>query len=204
MTDATYEFPQAIKDALDQETFDVLDFVTGDLTPQDTVKIYTDRAAGWDLNKLVSREKAIEDAAEKDGLSIADEADWVDPEELAAVQARVEAGALTFHLKALAPALKKAINKNLRATHSYKEGGDYNDNAAFFDALTFELMSRTIVKAVRADGKTDATWPIAKLEKLQGVLDEAEFGRLDVAVFSINAEGDLYEAAVSADFLSKR
>lgn len=205
MTDAIYDaLPETVRPLLDQDTFDIFDFVTGDATPADQVVIYADRAAGWDLNKLVQREKDIENQATSDGLSIADDADWVDPEELAAVKARVEAGKLTFHLKALAPALKKSIRKHLEATHNFKADGSYEENESFYQALTYELAARTIVKAVNPAGQVNADWTIAKVQKLEERLDESEFARLDRAVFAINADGDLYEAAVSADFLSKR
>lgn len=206
MTDNLLDaLPETVKDALNQDTFDVLDFVTGDLTPKDSILIYTDREAGYELNQFVQREKEIAKRAEIEGLGIADDADWVDEDEVAAVRKRVEDSALTFHLKALAPALKKAIRQKLVATTNYVEGASFEENIEFFQQFTYELMARTIVKAVTATGKVDANWgDIEKIKKLEARLDESEFGRLDQKVFSINSDGDVYDAAVSADFLSKR
>jgi len=203
MTDLL-ELSENIEAALNQETFDVLEFVTGDLTPKDEVVIYTDAEAGYALDKLVQAEADNASRAESEGLGITDELTWVDPDEVDALRERIEASALTFELKGMAPQLKKAIRSALVAKHGHKESDDFEKAEPFYRELTHELIARSIVQARRADGKLDKTWTAEKIATLDGRLHPTEFGRLDQAVYRVNSDTDVFDRAVSADFLSKR
>jgi len=198
------DLPANLETALDQETFDVLDFVTGDLTPEDTVVIYTDATAGYALDRLAEAEKEQAKRGETEGLGIADELVWVDPDEVDALKAKIEASALTFKLKGLAPALKKALRANLVAKHNFKEDASFDESEGFYRDFTHELIARSIVEARTSTGKVDKTWTVEKISKLEGRIHPTEFARLDRAVFAVSSDAELFDLAVSADFLSKR
>lgn len=198
------DLPDNISAVLDQDSFDVLEFVTGDLTPKDSVVVYTDTEAGYALDKLVEAEAENAKRGETEGFGITDELVWVDPDEVEALKAKIEASALTFELKGLAPAAKKALRASLVAKFNYKEGATFEESEPFFRAFTHEMIARSIVLAKNAAGKTDRNWTADKVAAFDGRLHPTEFARLDGAVAKVNADADVYDRAVSADFLSKR
>lgn len=196
---------EALNAALDQDSFDVLEFVTGDLTPRKTVSIYTNSEAGYRLDTLLAQEEEnVRIASESDGLSITDGGVWVDEEEVKALREQVEASTLTFHLKGLAPKAREAIQKELRAKHNYKDDADNEAQEEYFNEFQNTLVAKSIEKAVNAKGATDTSWSADKVAVLRGRVNALELGRLDNAVFEINTDADLYSRAVNADFLSKR
>lgn len=206
MTEITTDnLPDAVKEALAPETFDVLEFVEGQGTPADSVTIYTNNKAGFRLGQLIDQEAANGDRAQAEGLGIADELEWVDPDEIAALREQIEATALTFELSGLAPAAKEAIRKSLTAKHGFSDSKPLAEQEAYFEDYTHTLIAKTITGVTRADGVRDPkTWDVERVAGLRARLNEAEFKRLDNAVYEINFKTDVFDRAVSADFLSKR
>lgn len=195
-------FSDALNQALDQESFDVLEYVTGDLTPRKKVTVYTNAEAGYRLDELLERERASQ--SEGDGLSIADEVEWVDEEEVKALREQIEASALTFHLKGLAPKAREAVQKELQAKHNFSDDAADEVKQAYFEEFTSTLIAKSIERVTNAKGASDTSWSPLKVATLRGRINGVEFGRLDEAVFDINTDSDLYSRAVNADFLSKR
>lgn len=201
----TEELPTNVQEALSPETFDVLEFVSGKGTPMDDITIYTDNEAGYRLAKLAEMEAASAKRGEVEGLGIADELDWVDPDEVAELSERITSSALTFNLRGIAPAAKTAIRANLVAKHNFSEKTPAEDNSAFFEDFTCTLIAKTVTSVTKANGGTDSKpWTVERVGALREILNESEFQRLDTAVYSLNYNTDVYDRAVSADFLSKR
>lgn len=203
MTDAT--LPETVEAALAPETFDVLEFVSGQGTPEDTVTVYAADKAARRLAKLVAIEAESEARGAAEGFGIADELEWADPDEIAALRKEIEATALTFELTGLAPAAKKALRNSLVAKHGFSEKKPLEEQEAYFIELTHTLIAKSIKGVTRADGAKGASeWTPEMVAGLQGNLNESEWARLDQAVVSINYDTDSYDIAASADFLSKR
>lgn len=200
------DLPESVTEAMSQEAFDVLNFVTGYGTPVSSVEIYANADAGYRLAQLVERERAIAAKAEVEGLSIAEDADWVDPDEVEAIKTEIEDSALTFKLQAIAPGAKETLRERLAEKHSFDPEVPVEDQEAFFREYTLELAAATIKSVThKASGKVDESpWTPERVEALRVSLYEYEFQRLDRAVYALNFEGDVFERAVSADFLSKR
>lgn len=195
----------ALNDALNQESFDVLEFVTGDLTPRTKVTIYTDADAGYRLNELLAIEESSQrDAQQGDGLSIADDVAWVDPDEVDGLKQRIEASAVTFHLKGLAPKAREALQKELRAKHNVKDDSDEETQNAYYVEFFNTLTAKTIEFAENARGAKDTSWSSDKVATLEGRVNATEMGHLAEKVNEVNFDTDLFSRAVNADFLSKR
>lgn len=199
MTDTSNS--EALDAVLDQDAFDVLEYVTGDLTPRKTVTLYTNAEAGYRLDELLAIEA---NATHGDSLSIADEVPWVDEDEVADLRKQIEASALTFHLKGLPPKAREAVQKELQAKHNFSDDATDEEKTAYFEEFTNTLIAKSIESVKNAKGAADRSWSATKIATLRGRLNGVEFGRLDEAVFEINTDSDLFSRAVNADFLSKR
>ena len=201
----TEELDESVIAALAPETFDVLDFVTGSGLPRKKVTLYTDVEAGQRLADLVAAEKAIENRAETDGLGITDDVEWVDPEEVAQLREKIEGSAITFTLKGLAPAAKKALRLSLVAKHNYKEDVPAAEQEGYFEEYSYTLIAKTIESLSRADGAVDnKKWTPERVKKFHESFNEGEYKRLDDTVYEVNFQTDVFDRAASADFLSKR
>lgn len=198
------ELPEEIATPLAPENFDVLDFVAGKGTPVGKVTIYTDDEAGHELAEWAQKEADNADRAEAEGFGIADEVEWIDPDVLDELRARVEASALTFKLRGLTPAEKKAIRNSLIAKHNFKEDST-EPQEEYFEEYSYTLIAKSIASVTRADGAIDdKKWTVERVAALRAKVNETEFARLDGEVYDINFKTDIYDRAVSADFLSKR
>lgn len=194
---------EAIVDAAtNSETFDVLEFVTNAKLPEDTVSVNTDYAAGMRLNKIFAAEAAREKNAKKgkkDSLSIGDDYDDVtDENEVNELYERLAATAITFKLRGLAPAARKAIQNNLRATLNYTEGAE---NPEYWEALNTKIVADTIQSVTNASCQTDPNkWTPERLAKLEEIAHPEEFSKLLIAALELNFATQLVEAKVNADF----
>lgn len=194
-------FSEELNNALNQDSFDVLEFVTGDLTPRKVVTLYTDAEAGYRLDELLAVE---EESSKGASFSIVDEVAWVDPDEVDELKARIEASALTFALKGLAPKAREAIQKELQAKHNFTEDAPEEQRLAYFEDFQNTLVAKSITKATNAKGASDSSWSADKVETFSGRVNQTEFQRLVTAVYDINTDAEIYSRAVNADFLSKR
>lgn len=195
---------EAIEAATAEDTFDVLAFVKGAATPEDDVTVYTDADAAMRTAKSLIAEKAKREAKENnDEYSLADDYDDEDTavlseEELEELHERLLNSAITFHVKGLAPAALKALEKSLQAKLDYKEG---RANPEYDEALERELISRSIVRVTNAAGAvSNAAWTVEQVSELTDNLYPSELNKLFVAVAQINYVAAIFDRAVSADF----
>ena len=203
------DLPESVETALSPETFDVLEFVAGGNTPEDSVTIYTDQAAAYAYHNLIEKERAAFEAAEKkkkestkhSALSIADADDEVfhpDEQELAELLEQLEATALTFHVKGLAPKLRKAIEKEKVAKHNHKEG---SEDKEYYDDLYTTIVAKSIVGVTKADGSKGRTeWNSESVKALYEVLHESQWGLLLNACVSTGYNAGVFDGIVTADF----
>lgn len=182
-----------VDEALDLEEFDVLDFVSGGALPTKTIKFYTNAAAAFELAEIIDHEKAV---AESETWSLADEND-VDEERVGELREALEASALTFELRGLAPAAILAIEASLRAKHEYKEG---DDNEAYNEAFNLQLVSDSIQSVTNAAGAKGKKLTPAAVRKLNGSAHPGEWAKLFGKVFELSYSYNIFDKAVSADF----
>lgn len=193
----------AVEEATDLDTFDVFEFLEGANTPQNKVTIYTDADAALKVARfLVNEKERNERSKQMDQYSLADDYDEeeenLSEEELTELHNRLTASALTFELKGLAPAARKALEKKLQATTDYSEteaSPEYNR------ALDGELVARSILSVTNAKGqKSSNKWTAENVLKLTDTLYESEAGKLFQGVGEINYVGAVFDRAVTADF----
>lgn len=194
---------EAIAEATDLDTFDVFEFLEGANTPQNTVTVYTDADAALKVAHFLVEEKERNERSKQiDQYSLTeeldDEAEQLSEEELTALTERLKASALTFELKGLAPAARKALEKHLQATTDYSA----TDESPEYDrALDGELVARSIVGVTNARGKKSSTkWTAENVLKLTDTLYESESAKLFRGVGEINYVGAIFDRAVTADF----
>lgn len=187
----------------DPETFDVLEFVNGSATPVREVVVYTNADAVLKLGTIFNKEEARTQAV-KDGevLSLADDYEVTDEDEVNALYEELTKTALTFHLKGLAPKVIDAMEKHLRATHDYKEG---KENEAYNEAVNMELIARSITSVDRADGTTNSNpWTAEMADDLAVSLYPTELQKLFNAVAEVTYIGNAFHQVAKTDFLSRR
>lgn len=206
MTNAEEALADAVANATNRETFDVISFFSGGALPTEKVVIYRDIEAAYELNKIYQAEEDVAKGKAKkkkvDSLSIADpDADAEDAakeEKIAEYRDRLKQSAVTFHLRGLAPKAQLAIEKNLQATLPYKEGGE---NPEYDEAFYGTLIAKTIQYVTNAAGaKDDSPWDADRVKELTENLPGAEFGKITEGVIKLTYAGNAIDRAVSADF----
>lgn len=202
MTDTTIavepEVEVAIANATSEDNFDALAFFSGAALPEDTITVYQDIAAAYRLSALLEKQQEQAQRGENDGLSLADETDSVDENEIDALRAQLLASAVKFNLRGLAPAARDAIEKNLRAKHPYTEGAE---NTEYNEAFNATLIAKTIVSVTNAKGQTDKNaWDAARVLAFGKAAQPSEFEKLFLGAFRVNYVGDAIDRAVNADF----
>lgn len=194
-----------VSEALSSETFDVLDFVAGAGGPRDTVTVFTDKAAGYELLKLLAAEEVSDADIESQGLSIADDVPWIDPVEREALVKRINDSKITFHLQGLTPERRKEIRNALVEKHDYKEDEDPALYADYFEEFSAQLIAESIQKVVNAKGQSDTKpWTTDRVLALKGMILDGEYARLDAETFQLTYNAEIFDRAVNADFLSRR
>lgn len=194
----SFNIEAVIEEGTSRETFDVLEFVKSSNLPKSEVVVYTDADAALKLAKIFIAEAEQSKKAAEDALSIDDEYEGADEDEINELHERLSASALTFHLQGLAPAATRALEKHLQATEDYKEGGD---NEAFNDLFNNTLIAKTIVSVERPDGKINTSpWTPEKVADLNESLYVSEANKLFTGAAEVNYVGAIFDRAISADF----
>ena len=188
----------AIEEATSRETFDVLEFVKGANLPKNDVTIYTDADAALKLARIFVAEAARSKKEAEEGLSLSDEFEGPDEDEISELHERLTASALIFHLQGLAPAATKALENHLKATLEYTEGAE---NEEFNEVFNNTLIAKSIVSVSTATGHTsDAAWTPEKVNELNESLYVSEANKLFTAAAEVNYVGAIFDRAVAADF----
>lgn len=202
MTDATTDLEQdtavAVENATSEDEFDALTFFAGAALPEDTITVYQDARAAYSLSEIERKIREQKEQDELEGTSLADEVEYIDPDEIDALKTRLKASAVNFKLRGLAPAARDAIEKHTRATHPYTEGAD---NTEYNEAYNASLIASTIVNVSNAAGKVDKNkWDAARVLAWGQAAQPSEFSKLFEGVFRVNYIGDAIDRAVNADF----
>jgi hypothetical protein len=189
---------KAVEEATSEENFDALDYFSNASLPTGTATLYRDTAAAVRVNEIREEIAASEKQDEDEGLGLADEGGYVDDDELDELTERLKASAVTFHLQALAPAARTALEKSARAKHGFKDG---EENTGYWEAFNANLVAKSIQSVVNAKGQKDSNkWDAARVIKFIEVLEPNEWQKLFVKVFELNFIQDAIDRAVSADF----
>lgn len=196
-----------VDEALDVETFNVLDYLEDQPVATDEVKIYTHVGNSRKLSQLLKERSEIlalrKAKAQHDDysdLSIADEdLDTELDDEINALLEELEKTALTFKMKTVAPALIRAIEKSSEA----KVQSDWTakEQEMHRQRTTADILSRAIDGVYRGDGAVDNTeWNAQRLLKLEEALYAEQSQRLISALYEMVYTGQVFEEALTVDF----
>jgi len=189
---------EAVAQATSEEKFDVLDFFSGASLPETEVTVYADAGAAFRLAQIKSEEKERAARAEEEGISLTDDVGYTDEDEVDELARRLQASAVIFKLRGLAPAAHEALEKHARAVNPFTEGAE---NREYNEAYNASLIASTIVSVRNAKGVTDKNkWDAARVLAFAEKAQPSEFERLYIGVFNVNFLGDAIDRAVSADF----
>lgn len=189
---------EAVAKATSEEEFDALSFFSGASLPEDTITVYADAATAYRLADLDRKKREQALLEEEEGVSIGDEIEYIDEDEVAALRQRLLASAVNFNLRGLSPAARDAIEKKARASNPYTEGGE---NSEYNEDFNANLIASTIVSVTNAKGQTDKNkWDAKRVLAFGKAAQPSEFDKLFTGVFRVNYIGDAIDRAVSADF----
>ncbi len=224
------------------ETFDARAAVTDATYPTDSIDVYSDAALAHKLNVVAneaakarylaelikqkfeaSTNKTIEDSLEDaPGWREADfEARKLEAK-VAGLVSDLQKTVKTFHLRGLAPAQwrlidkkwRKAIKPPARKNYPQTEEGEeeyeleiYERNLARNAALNNDQIASALIKVVRKhDGATDnSVWKHADVAVLNDSYLESEYDKLKNLMIQLTYANNIFQIAVEqdADFLSK-
>lgn len=196
-----------VDEALDVETFNVLDYLENQPVATDEVKIYTHVGNSRKLsqllkerNEIIALRKAKAQHEDYSDLSIADEdLDTELDDEINALIEELEKTALTFKMKSVAPALVRAIEKSSEA----KVQSDWSakEQELHRQRTTADILSRAIDGVYRGDGAVDnSEWNAQRLLKLEEALYAEQSQRLISALYEMVYTGQVFEEALTVDF----
>lgn len=187
---------EAIDKMSDPETFDVLEYVRGAHTPEETVTLYTDAGAALALSRRIEAE---ENAAKADKNEVLGLDEYSEDEDLTDLTDRLDASALIVSLKGMAPTLVDAMSKHHKATRGAKP------DAEFFEDFNNELIAKTIVQMTRPNGAVNKKeWTAALVAEFTASLYATEAEKLFTAVIDLTYVGSAFERIANTDFLSRR
>lgn len=155
---------------------DVLSFLDGAEYPTREVVVFTD----------------VKSADEYVRLNGADELDAAAEAELTALETKVRASAIIFHLRGMAPGVVNEL---------YTKNGDEEPEAE----KESRLVKATVYKVTNFEGVEDKhEFTEESVNKLRRYLKEGEFGKLVKGVIEVNFDANLFDRAVDAGFSGGR
>lgn len=203
-----------------EESFDLADVLKGASYPTDEVSIFLDGEKAHELNVVLdeiselARQAVQYTAGQNGGVADSPEKEELDEqiEELEVRQKQLIADVLksrlTFTVRGAAPEQWKLIIK--KWTRKSKKAADIEDEQERIDwaneKIDAELLSKTIVKIVTADGKVQNSGITQeKVEALRGTVLQSEFAKLQEAANALTFANGLFHNAIAsdADFLSQ-
>lgn len=195
---------EVLEEALDVEEFDVLSFVEGTTTPEDTVDIYTSAKAAYKLASLYEKEKLAAKAREEarkskvQSLSLTDEEFYLDEDEVDALTEELNASKLTFTLRGMLPVEIIALTKGLQATLPYVEGAD---NDEYNREVNGQIYVRTVQSITDARGRVQTKrMTVGGMYKLLDSLYPDQRIKLETAIWHVTSIANAFTQAVTADF----
>lgn len=199
------ETVEKVKELLNPDEFDVLDYVEDQPIATDTVKIFVNVKVSRELVKLKeerdtlleSRRKAMAKPGENFDLSIVDaDEDTEYDKQINDLYKELEKTALIFELQSVPPKLVRSIRQHWDATAK-----DAEDPEAHEERASADILRRAIASVRTGDGKVDKKeWTIERLIELDKRLHAEQSAKLIGALYSIIYTGEVFEQALSADF----
>lgn len=209
-----------VEELKSEESFDLADVLKEASYPTDEVSIFLNGEKAHELNMVLaeisekSREALQYTAGNNGGMADSPEKEELD-EQLEELELRqrelIEAvlkSRLTFTVRGAAPEQWKLIIK--KWTRKSKKAEDIEDEQERIDwandQIDAELLSKTIVKIVDANGKVQRSGiSHEKIEKLRGTVLQSEFAKLQETANTMTFANGLFHNAIAsdADFLSQ-
>lgn len=197
-----------VEEALNPEEFDILDYLDDAPLAQDTVSIYMDVQKSRELSRLMAeRQEVIRKARESEqkgkvevlGLDETADDDTEYDEAINELVEELEKTKMTFHMKSVAPALVRAIDKSYLAKR--KEDMTEEESAKYDDKRASDILSRAIDYVVVGDGRKDTKeWTGERLADLEKRLYSEQADRLISSLYDMVYAGHYLEQAITADF----
>lgn len=179
--------------------FNLTDEVLGRaVQPSDTVTVYLDAQAAYDLQKKKTENDASVKRGEPQSIGV--------DEDLEALIAKVRESALRFTLRALYEPERDVIaNKVQRERHMPKNATDIEKNLRQLeveDRIMAEWLARSITKVERlSDGAVDDSGYTAdQVEELRATLYDSEWKKLTALLSELSLTQTLFTSAVDAGF----
>jgi len=194
---ANIDVDAAVEEATSKENFDVLAFVQGSNLPTHDVTVYTDGDAALRMARILIAEDEREQRRQLEGVSLADDDEAVDEDEITELHDRLVAS-LVFHMQGLAPSATRALHNKLKATHPYVDGGE---NPEYTEAFNNTLIAKSILSVENAAGaKNTDKWTAEKVSDLLDSLYVSEANKIFDGAAELTYIGAIFDRAVSADF----
>lgn len=198
---------QHVEEAMNADTFDVLEYVENQDVASDEVTVYVNIKGAKKLQKLVEKrreylaeQRALAASGKEEPLGL-DEAyeDTEYDDEINALVDELEKTALTFELKSVAPALVRAIDKHYAAIEdkSWNETQRSEHNSE----RVADILSRAIEGVRLGNGKRDSgSWDKDRLKKFEEQVYDEQFAKLLSSLYEMVYSGSVFEEALTADF----
>lgn len=174
---------------VDPKTFSVLDAIKGRSYPTDTVNVYTDTAA---IYELVRAEKAANDA--KTG----EDADtW--GEKITSLKARVAESVLRFEMRGYAPAVRDALIEEAKAKFNIE--GALEEESEAGEWLTKRTIAESIIRVTNAAGEVDEhRVSVEDVDAWSQYLAPEEFAKLNAFSYLLSYQAFQYDLETTPDF----
>jgi hypothetical protein len=192
-----------------EESFNLLDAVQEVSYPTGSVVVYTNGELAVELNDLIAERGAIEAIEAQQGAQSLSNPELADLDiAIADLKDEIHASQLTFHMRGVAPAVKRAIAKKARAKFKVPKNADeFERNELWLeenDWTTYEIIAHAITKVVNAKGAVDKSGKRNEdVRALSERLAESEFQKLDLLCAKLSSASQLFSETLDADFLPK-
>lgn len=188
-----------------EESFDLLAAVQDVAYPTGQAVIYLNGQLAQEYNDAKAELDLLK-AEESQGIADPEQAEL--QEKLDTLLAEIRKSALTFHMRGVAPAVKKAISAKARAQFKIPKQADEDEKNEIWLKenawITNELIRHSIVKVVNAKGQVATkAYENADIQKLADTLIESEFSKLDALCAKLSQASYLFSESLDADFLQK-
>lgn len=202
------ELTEIVKE-MQAEEFNLLDALQEVSYPTGSVTVYTNGALAKELNEAIADREALVALEEKQDAKSLSNPELSDIDVLIEeLKAKIHSSGLTFHMRGVAPAVKRAIAKKARAKFKVSKTADeFEKNEMWLeenDWTTYEIIAHAIVKVVNAKGAEDKRAKKNEdVRKLAEILAESEFQKLDLLCAKLSSASHLFSESLDADFLPK-
>lgn len=188
-----------------EESFDLLAAVQDVAYPTGQTVIYLNGQLAQEYNDTKAELDLLK-AEESQGIADPEQAEL--QEKLDKLLVEIRKTALTFHMRGVAPAVKKAISAKARSQFKVPKQADEDEKNEIWLKenawITNELIRHSIVKVVNAKGQVATkAYENGDIQKLADTLIESEFSKLDALCAKLSQASYLFSESLDADFLQK-